>query len=338
MLTPRQKQILSLIIKYYGLEEEPIGSKTLLNRSKLNVSPATVRNDMLALENEGYLLKAHSSSGRIPSNDGYRFYVNQLMAMKEGHKEDGKSPNPFSQLRRGSKYNDFEMAKLAADMLVSLANYPVFVLGQDLTTYHFEEFKLFALDDERMMAVLMTDQGRLDNIVFHTPYNLSSDQMDRVVDIMNQELKGFNLEDVYQRMKLTIPFALQRATGYQLDFSSLIEKIRTSLKRHHFNVSGRNLIYDFLNPLMGKESIKDLMTLVDGSNPVYQEIENYPPGINVLFGFEYSPSTLSSVSMISTTYLTNQQKISIGLIGPNTMGYNKIIQLFQQMTAALFNY
>ena len=79
MLTARQQQILQLIVQLYGQYEEPIGSKTLLQKSLLDVSPATVRNDMLALERIGYLKKAHSSSGRIPSFDGYRYYVDRLI-------------------------------------------------------------------------------------------------------------------------------------------------------------------------------------------------------------------------------------------------------------------
>ena len=78
-LTPRQQQILQLIVKLYGETEEPIGSRTLLQRSVLQVSPATVRNDMMALEQLGFLMKAHSSSGRIPSYEGYQFYIDQLI-------------------------------------------------------------------------------------------------------------------------------------------------------------------------------------------------------------------------------------------------------------------
>ena len=336
MLTPRQVEILSLIIKYYGLEEEPIGSKTLLNRSDLKVSPATVRNDMLALEQVGYLRKAHSSSGRIPSNDGYRFYVNQLINLNDDRVsiED----NPFKEIVKGAPYDPLQVAILAADLLSSLTGYTVVVLGQDQDIYHFEEFKLIPLDSKRIMAILMTDGGRVENEIFEMPYPFSKEDIKKIVTMINQELIGLNLEDVYQRMKLSIPMMLQRLIGYSLNFTPLVDKMRTQLKGHNYYVSGKHYIYDLIDPLMSSESIRELMSLVDGSNKVYQILENRDPGISVLFGFEYAPQFLAHINLISANYLVDKQKICLGLIGPSTMPYYRIISLFEQMIEQLINY
>ena len=160
-LTPRQQQILQLIVKLYGETEEPIGSRTLLQRSVLQVSPATVRNDMMALEQLGFLMKAHSSSGRIPSYEGYQFYIDQLI---EQIKQESENKPEQSNKLFGERYYDVQQFVLhATNQLAQYTGYPVVVLISNLSHRRMRDFKLTKLSDYQLIASVISDHGQVES-------------------------------------------------------------------------------------------------------------------------------------------------------------------------------
>lgn len=335
-MTPRQKEVLALIIRLFGLLEEPIGSKTLLAESEMKVSPATIRNDMSALEKEGMLVKAHRSSGRLPSKKGYRFYIQQLI----NHDPDIKIESPkaseieevdFDEIVNNQWYSPLQIARMSADMLVTLTGLTTIVLGQDLETHRFETFRLFVLDNHRVMALLMTDTGKMQSEIFDLPVQLTRQQAMDIAEMINEELAGLNLTDAYQRMKLSIPMIIQRMIGVQLDFSPLVQVMQDQVKGHQYFVSGKHEIYNLIEPSLGSQAIKDLLKLVDGSSDIYRLLEDQSEGVSVLFGYELNPDSLAHVNLLTSTYQSDQQKISIGLIGPMTMRYDTLIPLMYRL-------
>lgn len=336
-MTPRQKEVLALIIRLFGLMEEPIGSKTLLAKSKMKVSPATIRNDMSALEKEGMLVKAHRSSGRLPSKEGYRFYVQQLINkdpdIKSSSAKVAKQIEEvdFDEIVNNRRYSPIQTARMSADMLVILTGLTTIVLGQDLETHLFETFRLFALDETHVMALLTTDTGKIQSEIFEIPIELSRQQSAEITEMINEELSGLSLSDAYQRMKLSIPMMIQRMIGVQLDFSPLVQIMQEQVKGHQYFVSGKHEIYNLIQPNLGPQAIKDLLKLVDGSSDIYRLLEEQNEGVSVLFGHELNPKSLSHVNLLTSTYQSDQQKISIGLIGPMTMRYDALIPLMYRL-------
>lgn len=336
MLTPRQQEVLNLIVRLYGQFEEPIGSKTLLKESLLKVSPATIRNDMVVLEQRGLLKKAHTSSGRIPSINGYRYYIDRII--DEDDELDIKlDDDSFEALTRARNYNPIQLAQLSADILVSLTGYTVVVLGQNQEPHRLAEFKLVPINHSRYIAILLTDYGKVESEIIDLQVILSREDIQRLTDMVNDELKGLILEEAYQRMKLSIPLLTQRLTAYQLDFSSLVEKAMHNIKGHRYYVSGKTNLFDLLDSSTAKDTIKELFELVDGSREMYQLLESRQKGINVLFGHEFLSNDLTLINLITGAYENQNQKMIIGLLGPTTMSYERIIPMMAMMINNLSN-
>lgn len=337
MLTPRQQEILNLIINLYAQFEEPIGSKTLLRESYLKVSPATIRNDMVVLERLGYLMKAHTSSGRIPSKDGYRYHVKAIIEHEDKELPMLEDDTNFDELTNAKHYSPLQLTQLFANILVSITGHTAVVLGQDMESHYFEEFKLVPIDRSRYIAILMTDKGNIESENIDLKVSLLKEDIPKVVAMINDELQGVVLEDAYQRMKFGIPLVTQRITGYQLDFSPLIEKAMHHIKGHRYYVSGKSNLFDLVDGQTSKDSIKYLFELVDGSREMYQLLEDQQQGIGIKFGYEFLSDSVANINLITGSFVNENQKIVLGLLGPMTMSYEKIIALLEMMISKLSN-
>ena len=329
MLTARQQQILQLIVQLYGQYEEPIGSKTLLQKSLLDVSPATVRNDMLALERIGYLKKAHSSSGRIPSFDGYRYYVDCLIEDQAEIQMAKQDSEVIQSIFRDRHFDAMQHAQLAADILVSLTGYTAVVLGESKERYRLSEFRLIQLSESRIVAIVLTDKGSVESELVDLPRALSREDLGRLTQAINQEIVGLSLQEAQQRLKLTLPLLMQRLVGFQVDFSSVITKLMRHLKGRSYYVSGKNNLFDSVEA----SDYKRLFNLIDGSEEMFQLLEA-KHGLAVELGL----GGLADVSLVTSSYQYQAQQVIIGLIGPATMPYQRVLGLMHHITQELAHY
>lgn len=334
MLTPRQQQILSLIVQLYGELEEPIGSKTLLKESLLKVSSATVRNEMKTLEDQGYLLKTHTSSGRIPSFKGYRLYINHLITEKQPVNLLEQDSEAFNMLFRERSSNPIQLAQMAANILVELTGYAAVVLNRTAVKHYIDEFRLVYLNDNSVIATLLTDQGHVESQLFNLNFSTTKEAISQVSDLVNSELNELSLEAASQKLKLTIPLLTQRLIGYQLNFSSLIDKTNHTLQGHRYYVIGKNNIFDLVEHKSG-EHIKELFNLIDGSSRMLQLLENRQNGIEVLFDQEILNNHLNQLTLVTGTYPSNDLSITVGLLGPTTMPFDRIIAMIEKMIEEL---
>lgn len=333
MLTPRQDDILNLIVQLYRELEIPIGSKTLLKESILDVSPATVRNDMVALEKKGFILKAHTSSGRIPSYEGYRYYVNRLITDSNkkkvaNHESDRKA---VKELFRNQPNDLIKSAKMVADLFVSLTGYTGLVFGQSNEYHRIAEFKIIQLSNTSLINILITDLGHIESQVFHHPnYLLDNNQVYQISEMLNEELAGVLLEDAYQRLSFTLPLEIHKIVSAQLDFSPLVEKTIQQLKGHRYFVTGKNNLFDMLDSNTTPKDFKELFTHIDGSKELFNMFETSQDGIQILFGVDFSPESMHHLSLAVATFTQRVQKMSIALMGPSTMDFKRVIALMEQ--------
>ena len=323
MLTARQQQILQLIVQLYGQYEEPIGSKTLLQKSLLDVSPATV------LERIGYLKKAHSSSGRIPSFDGYRYYVDRLIEDQADIQMAKQDSEVIQSIFRDRHFDAMQHAQLAADILVSLTGYTAVVLGESKEQYHLSEFRLIQLSESRIVAIVLTDKGSVESDLVDLPRSLSREDLGRLTQAINQEIVGLSLLEAQQRLKLTLPLLMQRLVGFQVDFSSVITKLMRHSKGRSYYVSGKNNLFDSVEV----SDYKRLFNLIDGSAEMFQLLEA-KQGLAVELGL----GGLADVSLVTSSYQYQAQQVIIGLVGPATMPYQRVLGLMHHITHELAHY
>lgn len=330
MLTARQKRVLALIIQQYNETDEPIGSKSLLKNSDLQVSSATIRNDMAALEDAGFLKKLHTSSGRSPSLKGYRYYINHLIDLSNKLEVSEIEEDIFSTISQESNQEPIQRAKMMSELISSVTRHTSFVLGQPNVDHYFERFRLVKLDTYRFMGIMMTKNGEVSHQLFTIEQEISSENIQVINEILNHELQGLTLVEAKQRLKLTLPFVLQRHIGFQYDFSSLVEKMNVQLMGRDYFINGKEFLYHLINASMSPKGIADLMALVDGDNMTYQLLEDLQLGIDVLFGNDVSPNELDHINVLAGTYFYDNQRITIGVIGPLSMKYVKLIPLINK--------
>lgn len=332
-LTPRQEEILALIVQIYSQNAEPVGSRTLLEKSPLKVSSATIRNEMVALEQVGFIMKAHSSSGRIPSFDGYRFYINRLI-----HQEAEKSPlitiqdDHFSRL---TSQDLFDFVSQSADHLSNALGLPVVAMVTSDQQRRLKDFRLTLLSDYQLLASIITDHGDVESDLMELNYSLNKEMVSKLEQLIQSELLDLRLDEVSQRMKLTLPLRIQQLTGTQINFAPLVEKAIQHYDTRFYHNAGKNYLFDMLDSSNPSTTVRSLLDLLDGNAVWFDFLEKTKPGIDIKLDFMAPPYHLHHLSIVSITKQIHQQRMVMAIVGPSSMAYRKIIDYLNQMMVDL---
>lgn len=207
MLTQRQKQILQAIVRQYTATGQPVGSKVLADKLPIKVSSATIRNEMAVLEREGFVKKEHSSSGRVPSKQGYRYYVDHLL-------DPAAVTDSDLMVIQNSLGADFhkidEIVSHSADILSALTSYTAFTLKPEQKDVHLSGFRLVPLGNQKVIAILVTDSGEVESQSFTLPKNLDTQALEAVVRLINDQLVGLPLVTVVKHLQTDIPLKVSQ--------------------------------------------------------------------------------------------------------------------------------
>ncbi|WP_347071714.1 heat-inducible transcriptional repressor HrcA, partial [Lacticaseibacillus paracasei] len=207
MLTKRQLLVLKEIIRLFTESGQPVGSKTLMQELPVHVSSATIRNDMAALEDAGLITKTHSSSGRVPSTQGYRYYLDHLVEPVRVSRHD------LATIKQelGQRYSKMdEIVAQSAQILSNLTSYTAISLGPEVNNIKLTGFRLVPLGNHQVMAILVTNNGNVENQVFTVPPSISSDELEKAIRIVNDQLVGLPLVQVAQRLRTDVPSMLMQ--------------------------------------------------------------------------------------------------------------------------------
>lgn len=325
MLTQRQKDILQQIVRQYTATGQPVGSKALVNKLPHRVSSATVRNEMAVLEKAGLIEKEHSSSGRLPSKRGYRFYVDHLL--NPATVTDNDLLVIQHSLGMGFRKID-ELISHSAEILSQLTTFTAFTLKPEQAEVHLSGFRLVPLGNQKVMAILVTDSGNVESQTFDIPRSMDPEGLETVVRLINDQLTGLTLPEVVGRLKTDIPAKvtqyLERADG----FLDLFDSVLANAKQEHFFVGGRmNLLGYSVN--QNPNAMKSLYSLLDANDRLSSLLDADSPknGISVKIGNEIADSDLmKNYSLITATYDVDQYgKGIIAVLGPTRMPYSRTI-------------
>ena len=325
MLTQRQEAILQAIVRQYTDTGQPVGSKGLVDKLPMKVSSATIRNEMAFLEHEGLVVKEHSSSGRVPSRKGYRYYVDHLL-----------DPNSVSnndlvviQNSLGTNFAKLdEIISHSADILSQLTSLTAFTIKPEQKDARLSGFRLVPLGNQKVTGILVTDTGEVENQTFRIPSDMDTEALEAVMRMINDELNGKRLVEVVQRLKTDIPVQVHRYLESPEGFLDVFDSILSQAERERFFVGGRlNLM-----GIAGKQSpseMKALYELLDTSDRISRIIDsdNDGSGINVRIGNEIANSdVLNNYSLITAKYDVDQYGEGIiAVLGPTAMPYSRTI-------------
>lgn len=338
MLKERQLNILGLVVQLFTTTGQPVGSATL-KKLGVEASPATIRNDLATLEDLGFLEKTHVSSGRIPSNEGYRYYVDHLL-----------NPTPlqdveYRHLQQSFGDGFFEMDDLlqkSVSILSKLTNMTTFVLGPNHNDYILTDLKIMPISLRKAMVVLVTNDNDVDSQMIPLPEQLTNKDFEQIMNIVKERFIGESFITIYQRIRTELPITLQRYVTNPSLVISLLESILDNAFEDKVYVSGQMNLLDAINN-DDTIKLKKLFRLLNDDHQLIDIVPTIDRNINVVIGDEINNDLLNDMTLITAKYQVSKVNQGvIALIGPKTMQYDQtlgIVESFQhEMQRQLTNY
>lgn len=329
MLTERQELILKTIIQDFTKTHEPVGSKTVMNQLPIRVSSATIRNEMAVLENRGLIEKTHSSSGRVPSTAGYRYYLDNLvepLQLPESvyNKIVYQLDQPFHQVN--------DIVQEAAKILSDLTNYTAFAEGPEKKGVSVTGFRIVPISSRQVMAILVTSDGNVQNQIYALPHNIHGDEIERAVRLINDELVGKNLQEITPTLLQSL--SMSKLGGSHIDeLLGLLQDVLKNAASEQMYVDGQiNLLN---NASDNVQDMRSLYQLVDQNNLIADLLDtsDLPGGkfpVKVRLGSELPNQLLHNYSLLTAEYSVGDHgKGTIALLGPSNMPYSQMIGLLE---------
>lgn len=323
VLSERQLNILHMLVKIYTETGVPVSSKTLMNHG-INASSATIRNDLAKLEEFELIQKMHSSSGRVPSIKGYRFYVDHLMTPVE------MTNHEVIKIRQmlNQRYNATnEIIEQSAKILSDLTSYTAFSLGPEVKERKLTGFRIVPLNRNQLIAIIVTDQGYVESQVFSIPSDISSEDIEKMIRIINDRLVGENLLTVYHKLRTEIPLVLQKYFSNSSNVLYLFEEVFNQAFDDQIYISGgMNLLNSEV--LTDVAEFKSIYSLISDSDKLTEILLPDTTGIDIKIGDEIENELLLNMSLITASYeVPEHGKGVIALLGPTSMSYSKLLGL-----------
>ena len=319
MITERQNKLLKMIVEEYIKTATPVGSSGLCD--KLNCSSATVRNDMAELENIGFLEKTHTSSGRVPSEAGYRYYVDNLMKPKEMTGEDVLN---LQRIFDNKQLALSDVITRSMEIISEITNCTSIVLGSNSSSNNLKKVEVVPLNEERVIAIVITDKGHIEHKELLIGKNISANEIQKVVELINKLLVGTPIDDVSSKLEFEIkPIIGNYVKSHEALYQAFYNAFSELSFKSHVQTAGRTKLLDY-REFDSVNKAKQLLNKFDDDNMI-KKIEADNNDISIYIGHENNFD--DDVSIIKTKYITNNEEGTIAIVGPKRMDYEKVVSL-----------
>ncbi|PLR93862.1 heat-inducible transcriptional repressor HrcA [Bacillus sp. T33-2] len=332
MLTERQLLILQVIVDDFIRSAQPVGSRSLSKKEEISFSSATIRNEMADLEELGFIEKTHTSSGRVPSEQGYRYYVDHLLLPAKLSSEDVQNIKSVFAERI---YELEKIVQKSAKILSDMTNYTSIVLGPAVKDNKLKKLQIIPLNPETAIAIIVTDTGHVENRMFHFPSSVDPGDVEKMVNILNERLVGVPLVELKGKIFKEVAALLrQHISNYDLMFHALADTLKMPDSEKVFYGGKTNMLSQ--PEFNDVEKIRSLMNMIEQEDGIYQLIRKNPAGINVKIGRENNNSAMENCSLITATYSMGAEKLgTIAVLGPTRMEYSRVISLLKLISTDL---
>lgn len=329
MLNERKKKILQIIIEDYISSAEPVGSRTIARKYDLGLSPATIRNEMSDLELLGYLEQPHTSAGRIPSAQAYRFYVDALIEPGTLTDNDMALIDGWYNERRRNIDDIFQStAKILSRMTQNVS----MVLTNQQTIANFCYLKFLPLDSQHAILCIVADDGSIDTNVIDIPLGMSSEEMDYLAGKMSKLLEDRNLSDISVEILQTVHTDVVED---KLIFSSLLQAVRKMTGRRQEQKVFLGGTKQLLNQpeFRDVERVRNLLGILEEEKVMKDLLQGgEDSGLKVTIGSENKFTGIQDCSMVQATYRLNGQIVgTMAVLGPTRMEYGKVISVMDYL-------
>ena len=323
-LDERKTKILQAVIRNYLETGEPVGSRTISKYTDLNLSSATIRNEMADLEEMGYILQPHTSAGRIPSDLGYRLYVDMMMKEKE------KEVDELKELLIEKEGKLDHLLKQTAKLLATNTNYATMISAPSIHKNKLKFIQLSRVEKNKLLAVIVVEGNVIKNTMLDVDQVLTDEMVLKLNILLNTHLNGLAIEEI----NLGMITALKRQAGiYGEIITEVIDAVAEAIKEEEdleIYTSGTNNIFKYPELADNRRASELVSTFEEKQvlNELVHETlagENNT-GIQVYIGKESPIQSMDDCSIVTATYeLGEGMKGTIGIIGPKRMDYDKVV-------------
>ena len=328
MLDERKKKILQAIVDEYINTAEPVSSGAIVSKYNLGCSSATVRNEMVELENSGFLDKPHTSAGRVPSAKGYRFYVDELL------KEDDISLDEikYIQSKLETKVNALDdLTKIATSTLSEVTHYTTVSIGPKSSSQIIEEIKFILLGARMLMAVILTDSGMVKETIIKFDEDIYQEQIDTIGYLFNNKLKGRPLEVIDKPLEEYLISEMNDSVNV---IKPIVEQLKIAIhEEEKLYLEGANKSFE-LPEFKSLDIAKSFVNILDEKEVMLDMLQSgMAKDINVYIGDENDNKDLKDFSIVTFKHSVGDKDLgTIGIIGPKRMNYSKVISVMKYIS------
>ena len=334
MLDERKTKILKAIIRNYLETGEPVGSRTISKDSDLNLSSATIRNEMADLEEMGYILQPHTSAGRIPSDKGYRFYVDHLIEEKDNEVTQMKE----FMIEHTEKVE--QVLKQVAKVLATNTNYAAMISAPSYQKSRVKFIQLSQVDDEQILAVIVREGNIVKNKIISVGEPLGNERLLKLNILLNSNLNGLSIDQINLGMISLLKEQAGIDSGIVSDVLDAVAEAIGEDEDLQIYTSGATNIFKYPELSDSKsaseliEAFEEKQELASLVSETLNSEEN--TGIQVYIGNETPIQTMKDCSVVTATYdLGEGVKGTIGIVGPKRMDYEKVMDNLKTLKSQL---
>ncbi len=335
-LTQRKLAILQAIVDEYILTGMPIGSRTLSKRQDINVSSATIRNEMADLEEEGYLVQPHTSAGRIPSDKAYRLYVNMLMQISRLNETERQTIKSYFDVKMGELE---QLIDITATALSETTNLTSVVMAPQLSQMKLKRVQIVKLSDNVAMVVFIMDTGAIRNFNIHVPHDLSAEYLEMLSQTLSKCVADKTPNEAVEAINSVLYSQMQ-------DNKEFLDAIVGTVTKNNKSYNpGKMVVFGgteniFNHPeYQNVEKAKGFLQLLEKRDGLYNMLSRATDmEFTIKIGSENEIDQLKDMSVVTATYKVGGQKIgSFGVIGPTRMNYAKIMSVLSCVGSSMSN-
>lgn len=321
--------ILQVIIDDFIRSAQPVGSRALSKKESISFSSATIRNEMADLEELGFIEKTHTSSGRVPSEKGYRYYVDHLLSPQKLSKTE------ILQLKSVFAERIYELERLvqkSAQILSDLTSYTTIALGPKVSENRLKHLQFIPLNENTAIAIIVTDKGHVENKPITFPTNFNQQELEKVVNILNDRLVGVPLSELKDKLYKEVALILQQhIRHYDTFIKVFVDSLAKGNPEKLFFGGKTNMLSQ--PEFHDIQKVRDLLNIIEEEQEIYRLLKTNEAGISVKIGTENENSALENCSLITATYSIGEKQLgTIAVLGPKRMEYSRVIGLLQYFT------
>lgn len=333
-LDTRRKKILHTVVEAYIQTGAPISSQAIAQRFRWRISAATIRNVLAELDNAGLIWQPHTSAGRIPTDLGYRYYINSLLAVElltQGERELIESRS----LSRSDLFDD--LLKEMLRILSNFTGYTAMAFSSGLTRILFKRLELVSVHSTKLLVVLVSSEGVVETTVIELPYKIEQGQLSKISKFLNHEFSGMALDEIKQRISQRLLsttnalFSLIKATAEILDLALV------SFDRDRLYLEGAS--YTLAQPeFQDARKLGAILRTFEQEEPLLaimrEDLES--EGVKVHIGQENACADIQECSLVISNFKNKGANMgALGIIGPRRMSYSRVISTVRYMARIL---